>query len=184
MYTLTFCVSSLQKCSSWFFVHFLNWVIWTFFFLLNCTSSLYIVHMKPSSYVQSANIFSYSIGSLFTLLMTCFFCRNFLIGDSPTSLLLFWLMLQVSFSKITKTLCQRAFCACVLIASVMSDSLQPYGLQPIRSLYPWDSPGKNIGIGCHFPPPGDLSEPGIEPTSPRSSALADRFFATGATWEA
>ena len=27
--------------------------------------------------------------------------------------------------------------------------LRLYGLQPNRLLYPWDSPGKNIGIGCH-----------------------------------
>ena len=29
-----------------------------------------------------------------------------------------------------------------LVASVMSDSLQPYGLQPTRLLCPWNSPGK------------------------------------------
>ena len=34
--------------------------------------------------------------------------------------------------------------------SVMSDSLQPHGLQPSRLLCPWDSPGKNTGVGCHF----------------------------------
>ena len=33
--------------------------------------------------------------------------------------------------------------------SVMSNSLRPYRLQPTRLLYPWDSPGKNAGIGCH-----------------------------------
>ena len=33
-------------------------------------------------------------------------------------------------------------------APVMSDSLQPYGLQPARLLCPWDSPGKNTGVGC------------------------------------
>ena len=31
----------------------------------------------------------------------------------------------------------------------MSDSLQPHGLQPARLLCPWDSPGKNTGVGCH-----------------------------------
>ena len=31
----------------------------------------------------------------------------------------------------------------------MSDSLRPYGLQPARLLCPWDSPGKNSGVGCH-----------------------------------
>ena len=32
----------------------------------------------------------------------------------------------------------------------MSDSLQPHGLQPIRLLCPWNSPGKNDEVGCHF----------------------------------
>jgi len=29
------------------------------------------------------------------------------------------------------------------VASVVSDSVRPYGLQPTRLLCPWDSPGKN-----------------------------------------
>ena len=28
-------------------------------------------------------------------------------------------------------------------------SLQRYGLQPVRLLSPWDSPGKNTGVGCY-----------------------------------
>ena len=32
--------------------------------------------------------------------------------------------------------------------------------------------------GLSFPPPGDLPDPGIEPTSPASPALAGRFFTT------
>ena len=38
--------------------------------------------------------------------------------------------------------------------------------------------------GLQCPPPGDLSNPGIEPASLMSSALADVFFTTRATWEA
>ena len=33
--------------------------------------------------------------------------------------------------------------------AVMSDSLQSCGLYPARILYPWDSPGKNIGVDSH-----------------------------------
>ena len=33
---------------------------------------------------------------------------------------------------------------------VVSDSLQPHGLQPTRLLCLWDFPGKNTGVGCHF----------------------------------
>ena len=32
----------------------------------------------------------------------------------------------------------------------MSDSVQPHRRQPTRLLRPWDSPGKNTGVGCHF----------------------------------
>ena len=32
----------------------------------------------------------------------------------------------------------------------MSDSVQPHRWQPTRLPYPWDSPGKNTGVGCHF----------------------------------
>ena len=38
-------------------------------------------------------------------------------------------------------------------------------------LCPWDSAGKNAGVGCQFPPPGDLPDPGTEPVSPVSPAL-------------
>ena len=38
--------------------------------------------------------------------------------------------------------------------------------------------------GVPFPSPGDLPDPGIEPTSLASPALAGRFFTTIATWEA
>ena len=36
------------------------------------------------------------------------------------------------------------------VTSVMSDSVRPHGLQPTRFLRPWDSPGKNAGVRCHF----------------------------------
>src|SRR5574341_1131639 len=39
---------------------------------------------------------------------------------------------------------------CCCVASVVSDSVRPHGLQPTRLLHPWDSPGKNTGVGCHF----------------------------------
>ena len=37
---------------------------------------------------------------------------------------------------------------CVLSCSVMS--LEPHGLYHIRLLCPWNFPGKNTGVGCHF----------------------------------
>ena len=32
----------------------------------------------------------------------------------------------------------------------MSDSVRPHRRQPTRLLCPWDSLGKNTGVGCHF----------------------------------
>ena len=36
----------------------------------------------------------------------------------------------------------------VLSRSVVSDCLRPHGLEPARLLCPWDSPGKNTGVGA------------------------------------
>ena len=41
----------------------------------------------------------------------------------------------------------RAAC-CWLTQSCLT--LRPRGLQPARLLCPWDFPGKNTGVGCHF----------------------------------
>ena len=38
--------------------------------------------------------------------------------------------------------------------------------------------------GWPFPPPGDLPDPGIEPSLLMSPELAGGFFTTSATWEA
>ena len=64
--------------------------------------------------------------------------------------------------------------------SVISDSLRPHGLWPTRLLCPWDSPGRNTGVGSHcllwriFPTWG---------IKPRSAPLAGRFFTTEACWK-
>ena len=67
---------------------------------------------------------------------------------------------------------------CMSVHPVVSDSVRPPGLWPARLLCPWDSPGKNIGEGCHFFLQGNLPDPGIEPVSPVSLALAGGFFTT------
>ena len=43
-----------------------------------------------------------------------------------------------------------ATCVYISVASVMSDSVWPYRLQPARLLCPWDSPGKDTGVGSLF----------------------------------
>ena len=41
-------------------------------------------------------------------------------------------------------------CCCCKVASVMADSVRPHRWPPTRLPHPWDSPGKNTGVGCHF----------------------------------
>ena len=38
----------------------------------------------------------------------------------------------------------------LLSPSVVSDSVRPHRWQPTRLPHPWDSPGKNTRVGCHF----------------------------------
>ena len=45
----------------------------------------------------------------------------------------------------------------------MSDSLQPLGLYPTRLLCPWNFPGKNTGVGCHFLLQGIFPTQGLNP---------------------
>ena len=57
------------------------------------------------------------------------------------------LLCQVSTAVFQSCVC---VCVCACVCSAMSNSLPPHGLQPTRLLRPWDSPGKNTGVGCHF----------------------------------
>ena len=58
----------------------------------------------------------------------------------------------------------------VLSHSVVSDSLRPYGLQPARLLCPWGFSKQEYWSEQLFPSPGDLPNPGIEPSSPTLQA--------------
>ena len=56
-----------------------------------------------------------------------------------------------NFYHVKKLSFSVSFFLCVCVShSVMSDSLQPHGLQPARLLSPRDCPGKNTGVGHHF----------------------------------
>ena len=76
-------------------------------------------------------------------------------------------------------------CMCS-VTSVVFDSATPWTVSP------WGLHGTPLSMGFsrqeHWngmpcPLPGHLPNPGIEPVSVMSSALAGRFFTTMATWE-
>ena len=66
---------------------------------------------------------------------------------------------------------------CMLIHSVVSDPLWPHGPKPTRLLCPWNFPGKNTGVGCHFLLHWS-SQHRDQSVSPVSLVLAGRFFTT------
>ena len=43
-----------------------------------------------------------------------------------------------------------SICCCCWVASVVSDFVWPHRRQHTRLPCPWDFPGKNTGVGCHF----------------------------------
>ena len=58
----------------------------------------------------------------------------------------------------------------MLSCSVISDSLQPRGLQPTRLLCPWGFSRQEYWSALPCPPLGDLPNPGIKPRSPALQA--------------
>ena len=54
------------------------------------------------------------------------------------------------FNTSAKRLHNTVKAAAAAVASVVSDSVRPHRRQPTRLPRPWDSPGKNTGVGYHF----------------------------------
>ena len=61
-------------------------------------------------------------------------------------------------------------CCAVVAHSVVSDSLQPHGLEAARLLCPWGFSRQEYWSGLPCPPLGNLPNPGIEPRSPTLQA--------------
>ena len=75
----------------------------------------------------------------------------------PKAYLYFWDMnsmrprFSLHSSLFPSTVPSPCCCCCCSVASVLSDSVQLHRGQPTRLPGPWDSSGKNTGVGCHFP---------------------------------
>ena len=87
------------------------------------------------------------------------------------TLTLWWLLFQ--FLNICACVCVLS---CVqLFVTPMHSTNQEFSMEFSRQEY-WS--------GLPFPTPGDLPDPGMEPESPASPALAGSFFTASTTWEA
>ena len=80
------------------------------------------------------------------------------------------------FSEGGREILDRVHHVYILICSVLSDSLRPHGLQPIRLFCPQDSPGKKTGVGCLSLLQGTFLTQGSNPCLLRLLALAGGFL--------
>ena len=69
------------------------------------------------------------------------------------------------------------------LRSVASDSFATPWTVTHQAPLSTEVSGQEYWGGLSFPTPGDLPDPGIEPTSLASPALAGGFLATSVTWE-
>ena len=74
--------------------------------------------------------------------------------------------------------------AIMYVCSVLSNCLQPYGLQPTRLLCPWNFPGKNPGMLSPFATPGGSFWHRNQTHISWVWTLAGGYFTTSAAWEA
>ena len=72
--------------------------------------------------------------------MNCWICKHFPLGAIELTLVWF---------PYDEFVCFLAY-SVIAAASVMPDSVWPHTRQPTRLRRPWDSPGKNTGVHCHF----------------------------------
>ena len=72
-------------------------------------------------------------------------------------------------------------CACTLSRVQLFETPWTVACQPPLSM---EYSRQEYWSGIPFPIPGNLPDPGIQPASLGSLALADGFFITNATWEA
>ena len=125
---------------------------------------------------------------LFLLVLLCLLPDFFVLGDKDIlaymerypQFLPLWHTLSVNWSPLVYYMCMCVGWA----ASVMSDSLWPYGPWPATLFCPWDSPGKNSGGGCYALLQEIFPTQGSHPSLLHLPALAGEFFAASTTWEA
>ena len=129
-------------------------------------STVYHMSLKFCSFIFIFLSVAQTGYSQFTCPQVCeFFLLPTQICSSPSNEFFFLIMalhfstpehlcgsLKSNFYPIINISVWQYFISCVCACSVPSvvfNSLWPHGLQPTRLLCPWDSPGKNTGVGCH-----------------------------------
>ena len=103
-------------------------------------------------------------------------CRSFCSIKWDSIPYLTGLSWELAANNLADSRCSIQFSIC----SVVSNALWPHGLGPARVLGPWDSPGKNTGVSCHFLLQGIALTQGSNPHSCNGRWVLYHC----ATWEA
>ena len=64
----------------------------------------------------------------------------------------------------------------VTVAQLCPTLCNPVDCSPVRLLCPWDSPGKNSGVGCHALLQGEMPELGFRPESRHTRSFSFMHF--------
>ena len=135
-------------------VNFLNY-IWNFIYGF---SAIYVYGL----YLSSVHFYDTRVFSGIHIINTPLICQYSNQNTLARSFCLFWcwgkgfqssislLSVFLAFLKISLTFLYYFYLTAAAKSSVVSDSVWPHRRQPTRLPCPWDSPGKNSGVGCHF----------------------------------
>ena len=172
----------------WFLKY--NWTITLYLFLVHnivigCFYTLRksSYHLSPykditSSYELYSHTRHFMTHSLFDLKFALLICPSVSPISLVPPLLSLWLTLYCVLSICPILAPWKWNVSC----SILSESLQPHGLQPTRVLCPWNSPSKNAGVGCHSFLQGIFLTQGSNPGLPHCSQVL--YHPTWATREA
>ena len=75
--------------------------------------------------------------------------QKHLFAHVPILLCLTLIHMAQIFTCVSCQLCNEA-AKSLQSCPTLSDSVRPHRWQPTRLPHPWDSPGKNTGVGCYF----------------------------------
>ena len=131
--------------SSWTFALFPFWLSvmlpWTFMYKLLCGHMFsFLWGIELLSHMITLCLTFWGTGKLFSKWLQHFIILPSVYEDSNFSTSL----------SIVSVFLILAILLLPLVASVVSDFVRPYGLQPVRLLCPWDSVSRSTRVGCHY----------------------------------
>ena len=113
------------------------------FYLLNHNDIHWFIHWVLTQYWAFFLFFSIKMVSAFHWIVrmcrVVYWAITYIISFDPFDIYI----QEVTSIKINAAIAAKSLRSCL--------TLWPHRRQPSRLLCPWDSPGKNTGVGCHFP---------------------------------